>query len=140
MIKNKTLPKNIDSLLPKASTYLQGRPDIVFAYLFGGLARGKKLPLSDVDIAVYLSEDADPVKTKMDILGDLMSILQTDEIDLVVLNFAPLPLRMRVLQQKRTIADKVPLERHQYESLTMRLYFDFAKKEMDILEGRFLNG
>jgi len=55
MIKNKTLPKNIDSLLPKVFAYLRKRSDIVFAYLFGGLARGKRLPLSDVDIAVYFS-------------------------------------------------------------------------------------
>lgn len=140
MIKNKTLPKNIDSLLPKAFAYLRKRSDIVFAYLFGGLARGKRLPLTDVDIAVYFSGDVNPAAMKMEILADLMDLLQTDEIDLVVLNTAPLPLKMRILQKKKTIADRVPFARHRYESLTMRSYFDFSKKETDILERRFLNG
>jgi len=98
------------------------------------------LPLSDVDIAVYFSEDVNPAAMKMEILADLMDLLQTDEIDLVVLNTAPLPLKMRILRKKKTIADRVPFARHMYESLTMRSYFDFSKKEMDILERRFLNG
>lgn len=98
------------------------------------------MPLSDVDIAVYFSEDANLVAMKMEILGDLTAILQTDEIDLVVLNTAPLPLKIRILQKKKAIADRDPFVRHRYESLTMRSYFDFAKKEKDILERRFLNG
>jgi predicted nucleotidyltransferase len=140
MIKDKPLPKHIDSLLPKAFAYLEKRSDVVFAYLFGGLARGKRSPLSDVDIAVYLSDDVNSATAKMEILGHLSAMLQTDEIDLVVLNSAPLPLKMRILQEKKTIADRDPFTRHRYESLTMRSYFDFAKKEMDILERRFLNG
>jgi len=134
------IPKDIDSLLPKAFAYLQKRKDIVFAYLFGGLARGKALPLSDVDIAIYFSENVEPLSKKMEVLGDLIDILRTDEIDLVVLNMASLPLAMRILQKKKIITDKVPLVRQGYESLIMRSYFDFAKKEMDILERRFMNG
>ena len=140
MIKDKPIPKDIDSLLGKVITYLQQRADIVFAYLFGGLARGKALPLSDVDIAIYFSENVEPVSKKMEVLSDLIDILRTDEIDLVILNTASLPLAMRILQKKKIIADKVPFVRHRYESLTMRSYFDFAKKEMDILERRFMNG
>jgi predicted nucleotidyltransferase len=140
MIKDKPLPKYIDSLLPKAFAYLQERPDILFAYLFGGLARGKRLPLSDVDIAIYFSKGANPAAMKMDILGELTTMLQTDEIDLVVLNTASLPLKMRIVQKKKTIVARDPFARHRYESLTMRSYFDFAKKEMDILERRFFKG
>jgi len=139
MIKDKTLPKDIDSHLPLAFAYLEKRADVVFAYLFGGLAKGRPLPLSDVDIAVYFAENVNPVTNKMEILGDLTAILQTDEIDLVVLNTAPLPLKMRILQKKKTIVDRDPFARHRYESLTMRSYFDFAKIEMDILERRFLH-
>ena len=58
MIKDKPLPKDINSLLPEAFAYLEKRPDIVFAYLFGGLARGKQSPLSDVDIAVYSGRES----------------------------------------------------------------------------------
>lgn len=140
MIKYKSLPGNIRHLLPKAEAYLQSRPDILFAYLFGSLAQGKPKPLSDVDIAVFLSEDKDAVGGKMEILGELTEILETDEVDLVILNTAPPTLRMKILENKRVIVDNAPFLRHSYESLTMRQYFDFSIKEMAILEGRFLHG
>jgi uncharacterized protein len=140
MLKSKKLPANIEDLIPKALTYLQSIPDILFAYLFGSFGRGKQLPLSDVDIAVYLKEASDVPEKKMEILGTLIDILQTDEIDLVVLNNAPLPLRMGILENKKVVVDREPFLRHHYESLTMREYFDFSIQEKDILYRRFLSG
>jgi predicted nucleotidyltransferase len=140
MIKYKNLPANIEDLIPKALAYLQSMPDILFAYLFGSFGRGKQLPLSDVDIAVYLKDPTVIQKKKLEILGALIDILQTDEIDLVVLNNAPLPLRMRILENKKVVVDRDPFLRHHYESLTMREYFDFSILEKQILNRRFLSG
>jgi predicted nucleotidyltransferase len=140
MIKHKKLPANIEDLIPKALTYLQSMPDILFAYLFGSFGKGKHFPLSDVDIAVYLKEPSDGQEKKMEIHGTLTDILQTDEIDLVVLNRAPLPLRMGILENKKVVVDREPFLRHHYESLTMREYFDFSIKEREILNRRFLSG
>jgi predicted nucleotidyltransferase len=140
MIRYNKLPVNIEDLIPKALDYLQSRPDILFAYLFGSFGRGKHLPLSDVDIAVYLEDLLSVQEKKMDILGALIDILQTDEIDLVVLNSASLPLRMRILEKKKIVVDRAPSLRHHYESLTMREYFDFSIKEREILNRRFLSG
>jgi predicted nucleotidyltransferase len=140
MIRHKKLPANIEDLIPKALTYLQSMPDILFAYLFGSFGRGKQLPLSDVDIAVYLKEPTVVQEKKMEILGALIDILQTDEIDLVVLNNAPLPLRRRILESKKVVVDREPFLRHHYESLTMREYFDFSILEREILNRRFLGG
>jgi uncharacterized protein len=140
MIKYKKLPANIEDLVPKALTYLQSMPDILFAYLFGSFGRGKQMLLSDVDIAIYLKEPTDVQEKKMEILGALIDILQTDEIDLVVLNNAPLPLKMRILESKRVIVDREPFVRHHYESLTIREYFDFSILEGRILNRRFLGG
>lgn len=140
MIKYSRLPENIEDNLPKAEAYLKSRPDVYFAYLFGSLAKGKPLPLSDVDIAVYLSESSDMLEKKLEMLGALVDLLETDEIDLVILNEAPLTLRMKILENKKLISDNSPFLRHGYESLTMREYFDFSIKEMAILERKFLNG
>lgn len=96
--------------------------------------------MSDVDIAVYLKEPSDIQEKKMEILGTLIDILQTDEIDLVALNSAALPLRMRILENKQVVVDRDPFLRHQYESLTMREYFDFSILEGKILNRRFLSG
>jgi len=140
MIRYKKLPANIENLIPKALVYLQSIPDILFAYLFGSFGRGNQLPLSDVDIAVYLKEPAVVQDKKLEILGVLIDILQTDEIDLVILNDAPLPLRMRILENKKVVVDREPFLRHRYESLTMREYFDFSILEKQILNRRFLGG
>jgi predicted nucleotidyltransferase len=140
MIRYSRLPANINELLPRAVDYLRSVPDIAFVYLFGTLAKRKPLPLSDIDIAIYCREDTDFIENKLEILGKLIEILQTDEIDLVILNRASLPLRMKILENKKVIVDNDPFLRHSYESLTMREYFDFSKKEMAILERRYLHG
>ena len=140
MIKFSRLPKNILQFLPEAADYLRSHPQILFAYLFGGFARGKPQPLSDVDIAVYLKEGGNVAENKLDILGNLMALLQTDEIDLVVLNTAELPLVMNILKTKKIIADKAPYERHIFESLIMRKGFDFSVKESDLLKRRYFHG
>jgi len=140
MIHYSRLPENIDELLPEAYEYFRADKDILFAYLFGSLARKKRAPLSDVDIAVYCREESSLPDKKMEILGNLVGILRTDEIDLVVLNTAALALKMKILENKKVIVDKNPSLRHRYESLTMRQYFDFSFKESFILSKRFLHG
>ena len=123
-----------------AIAYLQSRSDIDFAYLFGSFGKGKPLPLSDVDIAIYLREALDVQEKKMEILGVLMDLLKTDEIDLVILNEATITLRMKILESKKVIVDHNPFLRHHFESLTMREFFDFSIVEKAILERRFLSG
>jgi len=140
MIKYQKLPENILKLLPGSRDYLELHPKVLFAYLFGSLAKGKLQPLSDVDIALYLAESISLPDIKLDILGNLINILQTDEIDLVVLNTAELPLIMNVLKSKKIIVDKDPFARHIFESLIMRKFFDFSIKESAILQRRYMNG
>jgi len=94
--------------------------------------------LSDVDIAVFLSETSGSVDDKLDILGKLIDALETDEIDLVILNSAGLPLIMNILRTKKVIVDKDPFSRHIFESAIMRKYFDFSIKESTMLKRRYL--
>jgi predicted nucleotidyltransferase len=137
MIKDKKLPENILELLPKANYFLENYQKVIFAYLFGSLARDKVLPLSDIDIAIYLKEDEDFSQEKITILRNLIDILGTEEIDLVLLNTAPLTLKARIVENKKILVDKDPFLRHSFESLVLREYFDFSKKEEDIFKRRF---
>ena len=140
MIRNKKLPKNILELLPQAAEYLKTRQDVEFAYLFGGLAKKEPSPLSDVDIAVYLTDAADVVGSKLAILEELADILQTEEIDLVVLNKSSLPICMNIIKNHKILVDKKPVERHSYQSIIMRKYFDYSRLESGILKRRFYHG
>jgi predicted nucleotidyltransferase len=133
MIKNRPIETDVSKYLPAAKKYFEGRADVVFACLFGSHATGKQTRLSDLDIAVYLTENDSGEKT-LEILGDLNDIFKTDEIDLVILNKASLPLRYNILKSRKVLADNEPFKRHIYESMTIRSYFDFAILEDRLLE------
>ena len=137
MIRHSKLPKNILDRIQYAANYLETRNDVLFAYLFGGLSKGEPKPLSDVDIAVYLSENAECVQAKSEIIENLVDILRTDEIDVIILNQSSLSLSMNVLKNNRVLVDKKPFLRHTYQSLIFRKYFDFNKFESNILKRRF---
>lgn len=79
---------------------------IACVLLFGSLAKGQVGPLSDVDIAVLLKHGID--KKDMDVLENelytvLSASLGTDELDLVILNKAPLYMRYGVLRDKKIL-------------------------------------
>ena len=137
MIRHSKLPKNILDRIQYAANYLETRNDVMFAYLFGGLSKGEPKPLSDVDIAVYLSENAECIQAKSEIIENLVDILRTDEIDVIILNQSSLSLKMNVLKNNRVLVDKKPFLRHTYQSLIFRKYFDFNKFESNILKRRF---
>jgi predicted nucleotidyltransferase len=140
MIKFTKLPDNISQLIPRAVDYLQSRDDVLFAYLFGSLAKGPPVPLSDVDIAIYLSEKKGFSEKKMEMLGKLTDLLETDEVDLVILNTASLSLEIKILEKKVLLVDKDSFLRHKYESIVMRKYLDFSVMESAVLRRRFLRG
>ena len=140
MIRFKPLPEDIDRRLPLASEYLRSHPKVVFAYLFGGFGRGERRPLSDLDIAVWLTGTRNAAKTKLELLDNLIDVLGTDEIDLVVLNASEnVPLAAEVLMACKVIVDKAPFERHKFESLAMRKYFDFQPRELSILKAKVMS-
>ncbi len=135
MIRYKRIPADIHQKIKFLSDFFLNDPNIIFAYIFGGLLKGKPNPLSDVDIAVYVKN----IK-KLDyinLFGNISNILGTDEIDLVILNTAQLSLAGRILQNRKILVDKDPFFRHKYESKILREFFDFSIKERDILKRRY---
>ena len=66
-----------------------------------------------------------------------MDLLRTEEIDLVILNTAALPLAYRIMKNKKILVDRDPFLRHRYESLIIREYLDFSVAESRILERRY---
>ena len=121
------------------STFSQ-KESIVFAYLFGSTVTQFLTPMSDIDIAVYLNTNVNISEERLGLIGDLMTTLKTDAIDLVILNSAPLTLKARIIINKEILIDKSPFLRHSFESLVMRQYYDFSIKENNIFERRYSVG
>lgn len=91
--------------------------------------------MSDVDLAVYVRDFKK--LDYLDLFSRIANVLGTDEIDLVILNNAPLTLTGRILQNRRVLIDKKPFVRHKYESLILRNFFDFTIKDRDIQRRRY---
>ena len=140
MIRHSKLPQDILDRIHDAADYLKTRHDVIFAYLFGGLAKSEPKPLSDVDIAVYLTEETVWAQAKAEIIEKLVDILHTDEIDLIILNQSSLSLSMNILKHNRLLLDKEPFTRHLYHSLIMRKYFEYSQFESALLKRRLYNG
>ncbi|NCP04684.1 MAG: nucleotidyltransferase domain-containing protein [Deltaproteobacteria bacterium] len=140
MRKFQSLPPDILNRLDLLAEALSAHDQVVFAYLFGGLATGTVKPLSDVDIAVWVNSAQSIAETKLDLIGVIAKTLGTDEFDLVILNSASLSLAGRILRQRRVLVDKDPQQRHLFESLTNRKFFDFSRKEEALLRRRFPDG
>jgi len=140
MRRRASLPADIEHRLATLGTVLDAQAAVRFAYVFGGAGRRELRPLSDVDVAVYLDDAADPVQARLDVIGVVTKHLGTDEVDLVVLNQAPTALLGRIVQSRRVIADKDPFLRHRFESLALRTFLDFRIFERRLLDARFARG
>lgn len=116
------------ALVARVSGALEPRAEILEAYLFGSHARGQARPDSDIDVAVYIdeerAEDGD-WGYRAELATALMAALGADDVDIVVLNRAPVLLYHRVLR------DGVRLISRDLRATTTRAgqalsrYFDF---------------
>ena len=117
------------------------RPDVVLAYLFGSHARGTAGPLSDVDIAVLARTgmgSQELFDLRLDLIGGLMERLACNDVDVILLNQAPLALSYRVLRDGRLVYCRDEQVRIEYQAGIVSRYLDFKpvieRHERAILE------
>ena len=137
MIKFERLPADILSKIPDVKRILLQDHNVIFAYLFGGLSEGKVKPLSDIDISVYVRDTGNLAEYKISLFDRLTDSLSTNELDLIILNMAPVSIAGRILENKLILVDKDPPIRHAYESLTLRKFFDLRVKEDAFFSTRY---
>ena len=93
--------KERDKIIQKLKEYFKKHDDVAMAFLFGSKAGNRSHAGSDWDIAVYFKPEKSAVEYEEDgreypeedrVWGDLIDILKTDNVDLVVLNRAPISI------------------------------------------------
>lgn len=114
---------------------------VVCMYLFGSINSCRATPLSDIDIAILFDhttneEQMDYFENK--IFQDLSVFFNTEEIDLIVLNKAPLSIQYGVIKSKSKIYYKDFLKVADFENNIIIKYIDF-KKYRDELNIAFIN-
>lgn len=107
---------------------LGAREEIIFAYLFGSVAKGINNKLSDVDVAVYVNKNAMPVSGsfgyKSELLAETENVLN-QKVDIVILNEIPLFLAYNILKNGQLILCHNISERVNFHFRVMRDYLDF---------------
>lgn len=115
--------------LEKLKQIFKDYPYIAAAYLFGSYATGKKGPMSDVDIAVLLLENAPKGRElicKMDYLAyRIEDALQIGEVDLIELNKQGLIFVHNVLKTGNLIYEADPDFRIRFTVKVISDYCDF---------------
>ena len=120
---------------------------VLFAYLFGSVARGRNRPGSDVDVAVYLEPSVAPERfldVRLCLTERVAVAAGLGNIDLLILNEAPLYLVGRAIQERVVLYSRDEPARVHFESRCLREFFDFElharpldrKFLQDIAEGR----
>jgi len=108
--------------------YLEQREEVVAAYLFGSHARGEADARSDVDIALLLRPDLpDLAHLTLTLDWEVCDVLGTDEVDVIILNTAPLEARFEILRTGRLIHSNDEAFRTEWEVRTMSAWWDFRK-------------
>lgn len=97
----------------------------VVAYLFGSRAAGRARDTSDIDIAVLFDRDVGLLEQE-DLTARLAGALEAPDVDVVVLDRAPLELQGKVIQEGRVIFSADEARRVAFEVRTRSMYFDFV--------------
>lgn len=100
---------------------------VMAAYVFGSRARGDSGPMSDYDIAVHV-EGLDALAQfdlRLQLIGNLTRVLQTDEVDVVLLNQTDKPaLKYYIIRDGQLLFDRDDY-RLRIEPRILNEYFDF---------------
>lgn len=119
--------------------FFKSRGYIELAYLFGSTAGGIEGPLSDIDIAVYLSgklTKGERIEKRLELIGELSDLLKTDRIDLLVMNDAAPAINFEVIRPNvplfvRNEDLKLDVEQQVMSRYLDRKYHeDFLNKEL----------
>lgn len=109
------------------------------AYLFGSRAKNTENVMSDIDIALYFTNNYDVMNDAL-VRGDIIELgfeFFKIDVDVVSLNYAPLLLKYEVIKDGIIIFEKSPLGRIEFEVKVMREYLDF-KYYSDIYDEKIL--
>lgn len=89
------------AMLKKIKGLFNAHSCVELAYLFGSMAKGERGKLSDVDLGVYFNDalvKEGRGEEMLNILGEVISLLKTDKVDVVVMNDAPVSLNYEIIK------------------------------------------
>jgi predicted nucleotidyltransferase len=116
--------------------------DVIALFSFGSLASGDMKPLSDLDFGILVTPGLDREKRfekHLDLIGVFNRVFESDEIDLVLMNDAPMRFSYHIIKSGKLMlcADREILV--EFIEKTVKLYLDF-RFFRDEFDNEFLKG
>lgn len=117
--------QSLVTLTEQTKRSLDHENDILFAYLYGSAVYDPAVS-TDIDIAVYLkpSNMKDYIEKETELTTFLISQLNTDEIDLRILNVLPLLLQYSILKEGILVLSRDEIQRVDFETSVMIRFFE----------------
>lgn len=116
-----------EALISRLAEFFRSQEDVELAYLFGSYSKGKQGPLSDIDIGVYLSRKLDKkerFEKRLELIGSLCTLLQTNDLDIIVINDSPPVLNFEIIEPNCLIYEKTHNLKVEVEVSIMSAYYD----------------
>lgn len=136
------LSADVHHLARRLSLALEPRAEVLEAYLFGSRATGRAQPHSDIDVAVYVNgqrTEGAAFGYAAELTAHLMAALQSNEIDLVVLNRAHPLLYHRVLRDGHRVLARDLRATTTREGYALSRYCDYLPQLAKIEAARKMN-
>ena len=136
------IPKNVIERIPELIEQIEKDTAVVALYSFGSLATGDLKPLSDLDFGILVSSKLGKQKRfdkHLDLIGKFNEVLRTDEVDLVMMNDAPLRFSHNIIKSGKLLYCSNKTELSDFIEKTIKLYLDF-RFFRDAFDDTFLKG
>jgi len=114
---------NVDNKLPELISFFKVRDDIVAVLIVGSYGTKYQTENSDIDLAILFSKEIS-FFDELDLEVQICDILQTDKVDIINLNKAPLTLQFKAISEGREIIKKDPIKVADFEEVVLDLYQD----------------
>ncbi len=109
-----------EKVLERLKGYLQKKPNVLFAYIFGSFIKSQRF--EDLDLALYLRDGGG--RKALELERELEEVLHLP-VEISLLNQAPLSFAFRIVKEGRLIFVRDDKARCDFEEKTRVLYFDF---------------
>jgi predicted nucleotidyltransferase len=140
--EGRKLPTDVSDRIPLVVERIRKDPGVIALYAFGSLATGDLKPLSDLDFGILVSRKLDKRKRfdkHLELIGMFNEVLMTDEVDLVMLNDAPMRFAHTIIKSGNLMYCADTSELAAFIERTVKNYLDF-RFYRDLFDDEFLKG
>jgi predicted nucleotidyltransferase len=118
------------SKIIKINNFCRDHSEIILVYLFGSQATGRTGPLSDIDLAFLVDktitgQSAYPYGYQAHLTSDMISLLGSNNVDVIILNNAPPLLKFQVIHRGEVIFCRSESDRLNFYIRAFNEYQDF---------------